>query len=278
MPYMKVLRVGEHFRFETIYEIENQTDPPKTITDRPFKIYMPDDRVSVNALYTTELGLPINKDAIPTDDKEMYHINTSLKPGVTRLALSFDVHAHGGAFEYAQVPPYDIAFADIQVEDPAIEVTSTDITLQKSDRDEGGFIYSAKSIAARSRFAFRVSGGSVEAAASSSQNMRIITQSKATEGGSLPVILVVTLLLLALLFFSSRKPAPAREGTGAIESYKNQLLAQIARLDDLHAAGTVGDALYQAKRTELKNRLAAVLRETGASKTKSSPKNKRSRK
>jgi hypothetical protein len=277
IPHLMVRRMGKHFRFETIYEINNQTDPPKAITERPFKIFMPDDRVSVNALYTTELGLPISKDATPTDEKEMYHIHTPLKPGVTRLALSFDVHAYDGAYEYEQVLPYDIGFADIIVDDPSIEVASSDITLLKTDRDEGGFVFSAPSLAASGRFAFRVSGGSPEVEGSPSQNMRIVIQSKATEGGSLPLILIVTLLLMALPVLSSRKPA-AQEESSAIESHKNQLLAQIARLDDLHAAGTVGDALYQAKRSELKNRLAAILRLTSTHKIKSSRRDKRTHK
>ncbi len=278
IPHLMIRRTGEHYRFDTIYDIVNNTDPAKTITDKPFRLYMPDDRVSVNALYTTELGLPINRDPIQTDIKGIYRIDSPLKPGTTRLALSFDVHAHDGAYEYEQTLPYDIESINILVEDPEIDVKGETIRFEKSKREQGGVIYSASSLAASSRLAFRVSGGSAEPVPSASQNMQIITQSKATEGGSIPIILIVTLFLLALPFLSSRKPASGRQETGLAESRRNQLLGQIARLDDLYAAGTVAEALYQAKRTELKYRLAYIMQHAGASKAKSPRKSKKIKK
>jgi len=263
IPHMMIRRDGEHFRFETIYEILNATDPPKTITGKPFQLFMPEDLVGVNALYTTELGLPINKEAIPTDDKEIYRIDTPLKPGVTRLALSFDVHTDDGAYRYEQVLPYDLQSVQIMIDDPTIELTGESVQMEKSDNPRGGTIYSASSLAAGSRFGFRVSGGSSAAEASPSSNQRIITQSRATEDGSVPLIVIVTLLLLALPVLGSKKPASTKAEREMAESRKKLLFAQLARLDDLHAAGTVDEPIYQAKRTELINKVAHFMEQTG---------------
>jgi hypothetical protein len=278
IPHLMIRRSGEHYIFEIIYEIVNITNPPKTITDQPFTLYIPEDRVGINALYTMEFGLPIHLDPIATDTKGIYHIDSPLKPGATRVAVSFEVHAHEGSYEYRQILPYDMDSIGILLEDPKIQVTSGNIDLEKTEIDQGRIMYSASSLAEESILAFRVSGGSTAAEPPPAQGMQIITQSKATEGGSVLLILIVAVLLFALPILSSGKPKGERPRSGIIETRKNQLLAHITKLDDLYTAGTVAETLYQAKRAELKNRLAYLLQQTGAHKTKSSRKSKRSKK
>jgi hypothetical protein len=282
IPHLMIRRIQQHLRFELIYEIVNATDPPKTILGRPFKVHIPEDRASVNALYTTELGLPINRDPVPTDSKGIYRVDAPLKPGATRLALSFDVHAHEGVYEYSQVLPYDLESIEILLDDPAIQITSENIALEKSTGAQNGIIYSASSLSKSSILAFRVSGGTPVAAESApsspNQGMRIVTLSKATEGGTIPIILILTLFLLALPALSSRKPAADGPQRNMLESRKKRLSSQIAKLDDLYAAGTIAEQSYQVKRAELKTRLAYIIQRTGSLKTKPSRKTGKNKK
>ncbi|MFH1756161.1 MAG: hypothetical protein ABIA59_10730 [Candidatus Latescibacterota bacterium] len=262
IPHLMIRKIEEHYRFEIIYEIVNDAEPPKTITGNPFKIYIPEERASLNALYTTELSLPINKEPIATSIKGIYRIDAPLKPGATRVALSFDVHAHDGSYEYLQVLPYDLQSVNIIVEDPAIEVTSGHIALEPSEGGHVGPALIASSLPRSSIFAFRVAGGAAAGAAesSASQKTSVVTQSQATKGHSVPVIIITTLFLLSLPLLSSKKPAVAASRGNILQSQKQRLTAQIAKLDDLYATGTVTDRLYQAKRAELKQNLAHVIR------------------
>ena len=91
------------------------------------------------------------------------------------------------------------------------------------------------------------------------------------------VAAAVMIGLLAYAFIASRRraratPATAVAGGGAMPasgpaeetlSERQRLVAEIAALDDQHAAGKVGDAEHTAKREELKQRALRLGREAG---------------
>ncbi|NIM19147.1 MAG: hypothetical protein GTO51_02060 [Candidatus Latescibacteria bacterium] len=277
IPHAMVRRMDDQLRIEKIFELSNTSHPPKTLVGDEFSMYIPGDRTSLNALYVTELGIPINQKSLPTKTKDIYHIHYPFKPGVSRVALSFDVPYADGTYDYREVLPHDVEELTILVNDPEMSITSETVNLEK-DTDVHGFTsFRVASLEKSSVLSIRFSGGSGEVQPASSTSSRVIVQSKASEGFTVPLIIVLTLILLSVTAFTGKRPIGAKGNEGLFKTQSNLLYNQIAKLDDLHATGTVPDKLYHAKRAELKNKLAQILYQSKSHAGKRSGKAKKSK-
>ena len=91
------------------------------------------------------------------------------------------------------------------------------------------------------------------------------------------MIILVVMLVGFMFMLTGREHSPSVEKE-VLELQKEELLNQIARLDDLHKTGTVSDQMYRLTRSELASALASIYyRTTFAKQEKTPPQNARTK-
>jgi hypothetical protein len=275
---MAAQRTDAGLRIEKIFEITNASNPPKTITGKPFTIFIPKDHTDINALYVTELGIPLNQTPVPTETEGIYSVDYPLRPGVSRLALSFDVPYDNAVYDYEEILQYGIQSCAILVKDPSLEVSSETVVFDKDPDFHGFFAYTASSLPPSSVLSVRFSGGRSSTSKPSEPKTRVFPRASIPRKATATLTVLLSLSLLALALFYTRSASTVDVKAEHIKPAYEKLLSQIAKLDDLHAAGAVADTLYFEKRSQLKNQLAQLLQRSNHLKNHSSRSSKKSKK
>ena len=62
MPHMVARRHGDHMEMEQLYEVNNVSNPPRTVIgEGPFHFPIPEDKQEIEGVYVTALGMPIER-------------------------------------------------------------------------------------------------------------------------------------------------------------------------------------------------------------------------
>jgi hypothetical protein len=256
LPNFYFKREQDHLRVEQIYEISNQTDPPRTVTGAGIPIFIPEDHTDINSAFTMEHNIPIKLHPHPTDESGVYHLHYPLKPGVTRLALSYSLPYEGGKYAYKQTALVPLQLVRFLTDDPQMNISSQSHVLEKEEQAHGFVSYRVKDLDRSEVLTVDVSGGAAPSGEDErSGGNQVVVRSVALDSGTIPIIVVLVTVLIALSMFGVIRPG--RPEAGKV-SAREALLDKIARLDDLRAADAVAEGPYQARRAELKNELTAL--------------------
>jgi len=234
LPHVMARRLGEVLRIEQMYEVTNETSPPVTVYgDRSrFVIHLPPDMERLNALYVSFMGLPIAKEPIPGPEEGSYYVDQPLKPGRTRIAVSFDVPYAEGSYRLVERQQYDLQSVLVFAEDTTMTISSDAIELVREPSPHRFVAYRGGEIPAGSNLVLNFSGGT---AATPHGHPSVVTVNPADPAE--PVLFAVFLVLLfssALTIYMS--PAGAARRRAALERAKEEAIVKLARLDDLHGA------------------------------------------
>jgi hypothetical protein len=256
VPHVMVARSADTLTVQKSIQIRNHTTPPKTVygTDARFALYLPEDRIALNELSVTSLGIPLPMNPTPTDDPGLYTIDYPIKPGETTIQVSFDLPYGNGSYTYTEPLQYDIGEMLIITQDPTINVTSATTEVGQAEDFHGFKSYPLADLSADQPLTLTFSGGG----ASPGSAPQIRTVPDQTRNIAISIMIVLSLTLVLFLFSVTSKGHSAAMETEVLKEQKEQLLSQLARLDDLHKAGTVSDQMYKLKRTELMNSLAEI--------------------
>ena len=239
VPHMVLSRSGDSLKVDKFFQMTNNTSPPRTVygPDTRFTFYLPGDIMKIDRCYVTSLGIPLPRTPIATDEPGFYTVDYPVKPGVTRMALSFSLPYAAGHYSYVEKLKYPLKDMTVLSEDASIRVESDDTAELKLE----------------------ISGGSNTPAASVHSAMPEI---KIVPSQTNTLSLVILMLLTVVLFGAFATAASRQRNTkiekGILEGQKDSLLDQLAKLDDLFATGTVPDEVYRIKRAELANGLAQI--------------------
>ena len=260
VPHMVLSRSGDTLKVEKFFQITNNTSPPHTVygPDTRFTFYLPVDLIKIDRCYVTSLGIPLPRTPVATDEPGFYTVDYPVRPGVTRIALSFSLPYATGHYAYVEKLKYPLKDMTLLSEDASIRVDSDDTALERTN--EQGFVaYRVADLPAGAELKLEISGGSDTPAASVHSAMpeiKIVPSQTNT-------LSLVILMLLTVVLFGAFATAASRQRNIKIEkeilkSQKDSLLDQLAKLDDLYATGTVPDEVYKIKRAELTNGLAQI--------------------
>jgi hypothetical protein len=268
LPHFVAARTLDTLQVDRFYTVTNASSPPKTVSgdDARFTFAMPADILAIGNIYVMSLGMPIPVDPVPTTEPHVYAIDYSIKPGDTQIAVSVLLPYGGGSYTYREQPRYALDQFTVLTADPAMDVTLNDGPLNRGEDSHGFATYDIGAVAAGTEIALTFRGGAGggsaassggAAAAHSGGSPQVVVIPNRTNVPSLALMGGVFFVMLALVAF-----AAGRGSTGvadaAIEQRRDNLLSQMARLDDLHRAGTVTDRLYEMKRNELRDALAQI--------------------
>jgi hypothetical protein len=276
VPHMMVGRVADTLTVNKLIQITNHSSPPKTVYGDAarYLLYIPPDALSINTVSVQSLGVPLPVTPTPTDEPGFYTLDYPIKPGATSVQLQYDLPYASASYHYSEPLKHDLAQLLVITQDPTIQVTSSTLDIGSPEDFHGFKAFELTDLSSGDTIDLAFSGGSAAADAGGA-TVKIIPHETTTLGFGALVVLIV--MLVGFMFMlSGRGHSPAAEKE-VLEIQKEELLNQLARLDDLQRAGAVSDAMYKLKRGELLNALAGIYYHTTFDKQTAQPEDTRTK-
>ncbi len=258
VPHMMIGRSLDTLTVSELVKISNTTSPPKTVhsDDKRLTLYIPPDAIQINAVTVSALGVPLPVVPLATDRAGFYAIDYPIRPGVTTVQASFDLPYANSEYAYAEPLSYDIAELLVITEDPSMRVASPSAEVGPAEDFHGFTAYTLGGLSSGDTLQLVFSGGTSTASPAGGATVLIVRNRAANLG--LGVMIVLFAALVFYLVSVARKGHSPQVEEEVLGIQQEELLDQLARLDDLNKTGTVSDQMYQMKRAELVNALAGI--------------------
>lgn len=275
VPHLAATRHGNELLIEQMYEIDNNTTPPKSIAakDGAFRMWLPADMDSIAECYVMTSAMPLRLTPIPTDTKDMYAFDYPVRPGQTRIAIAYYIpYPDTYTMNLKFVAP--LSHMAVFAVDSTMQVSSSAETFEQQESVHGMSVYTIHNIAAKQQVALTFAGGDPNFA-----GLQVDANGKAGgsgDGSNIPsdgsisvsagedekisrfLMATVLLVLAGVVGMSLRDRHDPLSDPQVLRRHYDLLLGRLVRLDDLHAANTIPDDAYRASREELVGRLAAL--------------------
>jgi hypothetical protein len=270
VPHLAARREGDTLHFEQLFEITNDTSPPRSLRVKggAFRLFLPSDTDSLTDCYVLSGEMPLKSMPIPTDTPDIYSIDYPIRPGVTRVGISYSVPYASGAYAMKAKFPQPVPHMMIFAVDSTMQVTSTTHEFVSRQSVHGMTAYAVHGIAANGELALNFSGGDPNFAGlqvgggdgrdhgAEPENIRVAAGEE--HKISIFLMLMVVFVLTGIVAMALRDRNSPLSDSEVLRAHYALLVARLARLDDLHAAHTIPDDAYRASREELVSRLGAL--------------------
>jgi hypothetical protein len=275
VPHLAATRRGNALHIEQMFEITNETTPPQTVAGKegPFKLFLPSDMDSITDCYVISGEMPLKRMPIPTDTPDIYSIDYPIRPGLTRIGVSYALPYASGSYTIKARFPLAVPHMMVFAVDSSMHVTSTTHEFVSQQSVHGMTAYALHGIAADSDLVLSFSGGNPEFAgvqvegdghsaddghnhSATPDNIRVASSEDYKI--SIFVMISVLLVLTAIVGMAMRDGHDPLSDAKVLRAHYDLLVSRLAKLDDLHAASTIPSDAYRASREELVGRLAAL--------------------
>jgi hypothetical protein len=240
-----------------------------------FRYPIPEDKHGITALYVSALGMPVQRSPEPTDDPGIFRLGYPIRPGITRVGVSFTVPYNAGEYTLRLPLLYDIDELIVYGVDPDMTITSESVSFTVEEAAHDMVALTATHLQRGTDLAIRFVGGSGESSVPASSGGVIVVPND-MEGASLMIMFIVLLTLLAFMGIATTGASNPLDQPESVRAYYDTLVGRLARLDDLREAQAIPTDVYRARRDELKGQLGALMQrlrdiETGAGAQKGGP-------
>jgi hypothetical protein len=266
VPHLAAMADPDNLEIETLYEIHNHVDPPRTITgmDAQLRIYIPEDKIEILRSFVSHEEVPIDRFPVPTDSPGVYRIDYPIRPGETKVGISYSVPYPNKTYSLSYKLNSDIEGMTLYAVNPGMKFTSETLELGNGESVQGMTAYDVTGLTKGSSFRLTISGGEPVSAATTGQGggggqSSIVILPAGAENVSIMVMVIVLLALLAFLGIATHGETNPLGQEDQVRTYYNVLLKRMAKLDDLRETGMVAADVYSAKRAELKTQIAALM-------------------
>ncbi len=260
IPHYTATRHDNHLVVERVYEIYNESSPLQTVTGGDsFRFPLPAEMHNFNGMYIQYGDVPVEREPAETDEAGIYSVDYPIRPGLTRVVMSYTAEYESAAVTFSEKLQYDMENFTIFATDAEMEITSSSHDLAEQQGAHAGVSWTINKLESGDQLELSFRGG-VSQEASPSRDQATITVIP-NDAESLSTLLLF-ILLLALAAFSGialREKDAARADAATLGEHRDLLVARLARLDDLHEAGAAPGTAYQFKRAEIKNQIASLM-------------------
>jgi hypothetical protein len=265
VPHFTATRHDDHLVIERVYDVYNERQPPRTIAGDGgyFRFPLPEQMHSFNGMYVQHDEVPVERQPVETDEAGVYRLDYPIRPGLTRVAMSYTVAYDSAAVSLNEKLLYDIESFTIFATDPDMQITSTTNDLIPEEGPHEGVSWHIDGLKKGEVLNLSFRGGSSQETASGGEGDIIVVPNQA-EGLSLVLMLILLLALAAFTAIAAREPRMSGPESLRLAEYRNVLIRRLAKLDDLYETGAIPSAAYRAKRAELKNQVASLTYRLGA--------------
>lgn len=258
-PHYTATRHDNHLVVERVYDIYNETSPLHTVTGDSFRFPLPAEMHNFNGMYIQYGDVPIEREPVETDEPGIHSVDYPIRPGLTRIVMSYTAEYEGEAVTFTEKLQYDIESFTIFATDAEMKITSPSHGFAEQEGAHAGISWTINGLKRGEQLELAFSGGVSQQVSEPRSQATVTVIPNDAESLS---ILLLAILLLALATFSGialREQDAARADATSLGEHRDLLVARMARLDDLHEAGAVPGAAYQIKRAEIKNQIASLM-------------------
>ncbi len=159
---MSIQADNANLQVTRLFVISNSSAPPRTLMgDRPFEFYLPEGAQIDSGMAAAPGGMPLNKDPVPTSEKNRYYFAFPLRPGETRFQVTYHLPYSGQAsFQPRTASPLQHLVIMLP---KSMQFQSTAGSFQSAN-DKDANVQVVESVQPGQQIAFSVSGtGSVRA-------------------------------------------------------------------------------------------------------------------
>ncbi len=254
-PHLAASRQGDHLSIEQLFEVSNESSPPRTATgdEGYFKLFIPVDMESLTTCFVTSLGVPVDRVPIPTDEPGVYRVEYPIRPGLTRIGVAYKVPYTEGRYTLNAKVLYDLEHAFVFGVDPEMKITSTSHDLQPTEPVHGMTAFSIHGVP-KGVLTIAFEGGTSQMAGAG-QEVGVISND--AHRVALYAMVPRLLVLLTAVGMTQRSADPLSDPK-VLRAHYDLLVKRLARLDDLRAAEAVSADAHRAARDELAARLGAL--------------------
>ena len=184
--------------------------------------------------------------------------SAAIRPGLTRIAMSYEVGYHESAYLLNEVLLFNIDQFTVFATDLNMSVSSSSHTMTQGDGAHSAVSWVIDNMKQGETLSIQFSGGTAQQASGGAQPV-VSTIPNNTEGLSILMMIILGLALLAFIAVASRDQSDSGTRAKQLEDHRQLLVRRLARLDDVHESGAVPGAAYHETRLELKNQVASVV-------------------
>jgi hypothetical protein len=261
VPHFTAKLQGDHLTIERVYDIFNESRPPKTVAGEGawFQFQVPDDLHGFHTLYASYDGVPVERQPVDAGDGKSMRVEYPVRPGLTRMAMSYEVGYHDSAYEFNEAVYYDTDRFTVFSTDSHMSVTSSSHTLTRGEGANGVPLWTIANLKKGDVINLRFSGGHAQPAAAGGPKPTIVVIPDHTKTLSILIMIILGLALLAFFSVASREQHTSGAQAEQLEKFRQVLITRLARLDDVYESGAIPGGAYHSKRQELKNQIASLM-------------------
>jgi hypothetical protein len=262
---------GPKARVQEEYEVLNSSDPPRAyVSDGgTFRFRLSPGAGQPSVAVAGLMNMPLQQTPEPGKSAGEFYIRYPLKPGITQVAVSYEADYTSSHLELSDRVSYPIDQAQLFVFPASLSVDSPIFKPAGVDSTHNVQKLEAWNLGREAPLEVRLSGEATAASQPETEQAEVEVKIVANSMTKLGVPLLACFLLVLLWALGVRvaKEWPqwqARRGHSPVQKQLGAkvegLVNSLADLDELFAAGKIGEAKYWKERLELKARLAAVLK------------------
>jgi hypothetical protein len=162
-------REQDDLRVDKLFVVENKTEPKKTFfrAEGTFRFHLPPDLkelISVSAA-GPDSGMPVSQVAQPAADGSGHIARIALKPGSTKIGISYRVDYAKGSYVFKDKAFYPLPDFMALVSPLDIQVEAAGLESMGADPQNRFRVFGAKNVSAGAPIELHLSGGSEETTA-----------------------------------------------------------------------------------------------------------------
>ena len=256
VPHLAASRQGDYLSIEQLFEISNETSPPRTAAGDKgfFKLFIPTDMESLTTCFVTSLGVPVDRTPVATDEPGVFLVDYPIRPGMTRIGIAYKVPYANASYTLNAKVLYDIAHVSVFAVDPDMKITSSSHTLESGEPVHGMTAFAIHNVRKGDVLTLAFEGGTSEAVAAN-QEIQVVPSD--AHHVALFAMIPLLLMLLAVVAMTQRQADPLSDKS-VLRAHYEVLVKRLARLDDLRAADAISADAHRATREDLTTRLGAL--------------------
>jgi hypothetical protein len=263
VPHFSAARHAEHLVIERVYDIYNDSNPPRTLTgeDGNFRFPLPGDMHNLEGFVVSYSGIPIERQPVETGDAGVWRVDYPIRPGVTRVGMAYTVSYDSVSYTMNEKIQYDIESVTIFATDVDMRIHSHSHELVQGEGPHASVSWAINGLKKGQELNLHFQGGVSQQAAAAGGGSQGAISVVPNSADSLSILMMAILLLALLAFAGIALREPRADGAESIhlKEYRDVLVGRLAKLDDLNQTGAIPAAAYQSKRAELKHQIASLM-------------------
>ncbi|MDH5627875.1 MAG: hypothetical protein OEY69_06230 [Candidatus Krumholzibacteria bacterium] len=266
MPHIAAVRDGDRLVIEQMFEIDNATEPARSINGDEgfFRLYIPADVDTITQCFVVSMNVPLDRDPEATGTDNVYYLDYPIRPGVTRVGITYKVPYAGDEYDLNQDIIYDIGHVSIFAVDPHMQITSTSHSLAKQEDVHGMASWTLHGLTRGSALELKFVGGHEHGpemaggGGGGGGGGDVTVVAGQSESFSRYLMGTLGLVLGTLAFVTLRGSSDPLNDPKVLRGYYDLLVTRLARLDDLHATGSISNDAHKAARESLMTKLGVM--------------------